>query len=267
MKEIKQWITVNGQHIPIYEDESKADAINRSIAEYNEDVKERQIAKNKEQSDELNGKLTKEQKLEALRQQMDEAKGLIAKSKIKTEIDMLKADWQGTKEEWLEYKKKEHEKAVNESIARQKAELEAKRKKEDAAKKNLEHELKTQPKHKVDQYKIVQQTNPMNDDYHVGIRKPSDIKTWDEALKSAKDDDAFAWGDFSENDAKKALQSGKITIYSSYPIKQGVFVSTSKVQSEQYAGGKGNKVYSKVVPLEDVAWINGDEGQFAKLKK
>ena len=266
-RQIKDWITVNGKHIPLYEGESKEDAVNRAIAKHNEEVKEKQIAKNKEQSDELSGKTSKEQKLAELQKQMDDAKGLLAKAKIKTEMEMLKADWKGTKEEWLEHKKAEHDKAVNESLAKHKAEVEAKRKKEEDAKRNLEHELKTQPKNKVEQYKIVQQTNPMNDDYHVGIRKPSDIKTWKEAVVSSKNDDAFAWGDFSENDAKKALQSGKITIYSSYPIKQGVFVSTSRVQSEQYAGGKGKKVYSKVVPLEDVAWINGDEGQFAKLKK
>ena len=73
-------------------------------------------------------------------------------------------------------------------------------------------------------------------------------------------------GIFSRKDAENALRDGKITIYSSYPIKQGTFVSTSKIQSEQYAGGKGSKVYSKTIPLSDVAWINGDEGQFAKIR-
>lgn len=55
-KEIKQWITINGQHVPIFEGESKQDAVNRAIAKNNEDVKEKQIAKNKEQADKLNGK-------------------------------------------------------------------------------------------------------------------------------------------------------------------------------------------------------------------
>ena len=80
-----------------------------------------------------------------------------------------------------------------------------------------------------------------------------------------KDDESFSWGDFSKEDAEKALKSGEITIYSSYDIKQGTFVSTSKVQAEEYAGGK--KVYEKTVKLNEVAWINGDEGQYAKVGK
>ena len=55
-REIKQWITMNGQHIPIYDGESKQDAVNRAIADKNEKTKESQIAKNKEQADRLNGK-------------------------------------------------------------------------------------------------------------------------------------------------------------------------------------------------------------------
>lgn len=29
----------------------------------------------------------------------------------------------------------------------------------------------------------------------------------------------------------------------------------------------GGKVYSKEVPINEVAWINGDEGQYANIKK
>lgn len=114
------------------------------------------------------------------------------------------------------------------------------------------------------QFDIIQKTNPMLDEYHVGIRKPQDIKTFDEVVN---DEESFVWGDFSKEDAEKALKEGEITIYSSKPIKQGVFVSTSKIQAEQYAGGVGKKIHSKKVKLEDVAWINGDEGQFASIGK
>ena len=104
----------------------------------------------------------------------------------------------------------------------------------------------------------------MQDEFHVGIRSPKDIKTFAEAIK---DEESFSWGDFSQEDAQRALKSGEIMIYSSYPIRQGIFVSTSKRQAEEYAGGIGKKVYSKKIPLNDVAWINGDEGQFAKIKE
>lgn len=112
------------------------------------------------------------------------------------------------------------------------------------------------------QLDIINKTNPMLDDVHVGIRTVEDILDFSDTIN---DEESFVWGDFSREDAKKALEKGKITIYSSYPIKNGVFVSTSKIQAEEYAGGPGSKVFSKEVPLNNVAWISGDEGQFAKV--
>lgn len=259
------WITVNGVHVPLFEGESKQDAINRAIAKHNEDKKSSDITKAKEEAD----KLSREQKIAELEKQKEQTLGLLAKAKIQTEIDMLKANWKGTKEEWIAQRNAKLEAERKQKEAEYKAKKEAEEKerrdKEEAVRKNLEHELKTQPKDKVEQYKIIQRTNPMLDDYHTGIRKPSDIKTWEEVLKSK--DEQFTWGDFSRKDAEKAMATGKITIYSSYPIKQGVFVSTSKAQSQEYAGGKGGRLYSKTVPLSKVAWISGDEGQFADLEE
>ena len=65
-REVDQWITVNGKHIPIYKGESKQDAINRAIAKRNEDNKDKQIANNKKQSDELNKKTLMQRNAEAL---------------------------------------------------------------------------------------------------------------------------------------------------------------------------------------------------------
>lgn len=112
------------------------------------------------------------------------------------------------------------------------------------------------------QLSILLQTNPMTDDYHCGIRSISDIKTFDEAIQ---DDESFAYGDYSYDDAKRDLARGKVRIYSSYPIKNGTFVSTSFNMAHAYAGKQ--KVYSKVVPLIYVAWLNADEGEFAKVTK
>ena len=109
------------------------------------------------------------------------------------------------------------------------------------------------------QLEIVKNANPMTDNYHVGIRSAADIKTFEEAMK---DGESFFYGDFDITDAEKALKSGEITVYSSKPIEQGGFVSTSQNMARDYAGG--GKVYSKKVELDDVAWINGDEGQYAK---
>ena len=110
------------------------------------------------------------------------------------------------------------------------------------------------------QYEVIKRTNPMTDDYHVGIRSADDIKTFAETIN---DDESFVWGDYSREDARRDLAKNEITIYSSYPIENGVFVSTSRRQAQEYAGGRGAKVYERTVPLDYVAWINGDEGQFA----
>ena len=114
------------------------------------------------------------------------------------------------------------------------------------------------------QYQIIQETNPMWDEYHTGIRSPKEIKTFAEV---AEDPDSFTWGDFTREDAQKALRDGTVRVYSSYAIKNGVFVSTSYQQALEYAGNDPARVHSRVVALDSVAWINGDEGQYAKVYK
>ena len=115
------------------------------------------------------------------------------------------------------------------------------------------------------QFDIVNKANPMLDDYHTGIRSAKDIKTWEEVLElNDEDEGQFAWGDYTREDAKRDLEKGTIKVYSSKPIKNGNFVSTSLSQAKDYAGS--GKVYSKEVNLSDVAWLNGDEGQLATTK-
>jgi hypothetical protein len=112
------------------------------------------------------------------------------------------------------------------------------------------------------QLEIIQKNNKMEDDYHTGIRNIKDIKTFEEAIQ---DNESFVYGDYSLEDAQRDLGRQKVTVYSSKPISQGGFVSTSKNMAQDYAG-KG-KVYSKEVSINDVAWINGDEGQYANINQ
>lgn len=117
---------------------------------------------------------------------------------------------------------------------------------------------------KQQQLEIIQKTNPMTDDYHVGIRTVNDIKSAREAFETQVDEDEdYVYPDFTQADGMKALETGKITIYSSKPIANGVFVSPSRMMANDYAGG--GRVYSETVGIDDVAWINSGEGQFAKL--
>lgn len=116
---------------------------------------------------------------------------------------------------------------------------------------------------KREQYNIIQKYNPAPEgSNYVWVRSPDDIKTFAEAIN---DDESFVWGDYSKEDAIRDLKRNKVTVYSSYPIGQGVFVSTSFNQARDYAGD-GSKVYSKEVSPDSVAWINGDEGQYAQVE-
>jgi len=112
------------------------------------------------------------------------------------------------------------------------------------------------------QFELITNGNPFNSELgnHTWIKDVSDIKTYEEVWQ----EEGEIYGitpDFSKKDAIDALNSGKIVVYSSYPIKNGTFVSPSKMEAMNYAGG--NKVYSKVVNLEDVAWIDPTQGQYA----
>lgn len=112
--------------------------------------------------------------------------------------------------------------------------------------------------HKEKQFQITQKYNPMNDDYHTGIRSADDILSFEEAME----EEAYT-PDYTEEMADNALRKGKITVYSSYPISQGVFVTPSKMEAQNYAGN--GKVYSKTVGIDDVAWIDTIEGQYANV--
>ena len=118
------------------------------------------------------------------------------------------------------------------------------------------------------QLDIINRTNPAHDDYHTWIRTTDDIKTLQEAVDEVKAEDAdynlSTYPDVTDDMINEALQSGKITIYSSKPIKEGAFVTPSKMQAKDYAGG--GRIYSKQVPINDVAWINTDEGMFAPVE-
>ena len=108
--------------------------------------------------------------------------------------------------------------------------------------------------------------NPMLDDYHTGIRSIDDIHTFQELY----DEEILNGATYDEPkslyvpDIEEILKKGTITVYSSYPIKQGVFVTPSKVEGRSYSGGK--PIHSRRVRLTDVAWIDFNEGQYAKVK-
>jgi hypothetical protein len=116
---------------------------------------------------------------------------------------------------------------------------------------------------KQQQLEIIEATNPAPNETLTWIRSTDDIRTAEEVFS----DPESLTPDFTADDAKKALDAGEITVYSSNPIKDGSFVTPSRMEAESYAGGRGQKIYSKKVNLSDVAWIDELQGQYAKVKK
>lgn len=111
--------------------------------------------------------------------------------------------------------------------------------------------------------------NPAPNDINTWIRSTDDILTAEEAFENTLNDNSdffedSMYPDFTAEDMRNALDVGEITVYSSYPIKKGVFITPSRMNAEGYAGGE--KIYSKTVKLTDVAWIDESEGQYAPVR-
>lgn len=106
--------------------------------------------------------------------------------------------------------------------------------------------------------------NPAPNDYNTWVRTTDDILTAEEAFRETLVSNDSMYPDFTDDDMQKAIEDGVITVYSSYPIKKGVFVTPSFMNAEEYAGG--GKVYSKTIKLTDVAWIDESEGQYTPVK-
>ena len=119
---------------------------------------------------------------------------------------------------------------------------------------------------KQQQLQTILNTNPASkDNRHTWIRTVDDIKTYQESLIeyfTPNETNYDLTPDFKDKDVRQALKTNKITIYSSYPIQPGVFVTPSRMEAQSYAGN--NNVYSKYVELSDVAWIDPLQGQYAK---
>lgn len=115
---------------------------------------------------------------------------------------------------------------------------------------------------KAAQFAIIRDSNAADDSYHTWIRSAAEIKTLSETLADPE------WAEYDEYDpdytrqmAEDAVRTGKITVYSSYKIGNGVFVTPSRMEAESYSGE--GKVYSKTVNVADVAWIDPTQGQYA----
>lgn len=123
------------------------------------------------------------------------------------------------------------------------------------------------PRH-IKQAELINKYNPAPDSYHTWVRTADDIHNFEDTLKAPLFDEDFIGNDFDDSYtwdmAQDAIKNGEIDVYSSYPIENGTFVTPSYMEAQSYAGN--NNVYSKKVPLQDVAWIDERQGQYAPIK-
>ena len=118
--------------------------------------------------------------------------------------------------------------------------------------------------YKEKQLKIILENNPAEDDEHCWIRSVDDILTFEESMDSDGYEGYEEYApDYTRADAKEALKTGRIRVYSSKKITLGIFVSASKMDAGSYS--EDGSVFSKDVSIRDVAWIDALQGQYAPL--
>ena len=115
---------------------------------------------------------------------------------------------------------------------------------------------------KEEQLAIILNENPAEDDFHTWIRSIDDILTFEEVWQDAVYD---LYPDYTTEDVKKALATGEITVYSSKPIVNGIFVTPSAMEAAAYLGDQ--TIYKATLNIKDVAWIDDSQGQLATGNK
>ena len=233
-----------------------------SNTDLQQNVIQNQLKTQGQQITQQENKMPQNGNMQQLQQRLQELKnidtsemGLLEKSKIKSEIRALEEGYTSV-DEWRKANEIKKQEAIKE-YNKQKIQKELK--------KDFSSFNSLADNHKQQQLDIINKNNPADDDMHTWIRSTDDIKNFEEAFFEDGEYSGLD-PDFTEKMANKAKETGKITVYSSYPIEQGVFVSPSVMEASQYAGGDSNKLYSKEVNINDIAWIDGAEGQYAKVE-
>ncbi len=134
-----------------------------------------------------------------------------------------------------------------------------------SSKKNAE-KFSLDEEYKERQFNIIERENPAPNSYLTWVRSVEDILTLSETLTL---DDYFGEESFdpdlSIEDIKNAIETGRVTVYSSYPIENGVFVSPSRMEAESYSGN--GMVYERNTDIKNIAWIDPTQGMYAEISE
>lgn len=120
---------------------------------------------------------------------------------------------------------------------------------------------------KAEKLKVISKNNPAPDDFHTWIRTEDDILDFPTARRYTLEDigDVSSYPDVTKEMLDEAERTGKIRLFSSRPFSLGGFVTPSQMQAKDYAGKE--KIYEGIFDIDDIAWINADEGQIARMPK
>ena len=127
-----------------------------------------------------------------------------------------------------------------------------------AIQKGLEEKRQRDKQRQLD---VINRTNPAPNSYNTWVRSVEDIKTLVEAVREPEWDGDVYNEDWTRAQALAAIEKDSVTLYSSQPIKNGVFVTPSRMEAESYSGD--GRVYTKTVSPDKVAWIDPTQGQYA----
>ena len=117
--------------------------------------------------------------------------------------------------------------------------------------------------HKEAQLRIIQEKSPAPNSYNTWIRSIEDVHTLDEVLEDPEWNYNEFNPDYTREMAREALRKGAIRVYSSNPIADGIFVTPSAMEAASYAGER--HIYSEMVSVKDIAWIDPTQGQYAPV--
>ena len=115
---------------------------------------------------------------------------------------------------------------------------------------------------KEEQLAVILKENPAEDEFHTWIRSIDDILTFEEVWQ---DDIYNLYPDYTAEDVEKALDTGVITVYSSKPIVNDIFVTPSAMEAAAYSGDQ--TIYKATLNTKDVSWIDDSQGQLATGNK
>ena len=252
------WRTIGGKRVFIKDGEDLKTAMKKSGKFKKNEMNDKDEKKNTKMTDE-----EREKKIKELEKKKEETVGFLQKGAIQEEIDMLKDNFEGTKEEYREHLSKEREKRLKEYEEEKQERLKIKKEQE-----NEENERGYKMAHRPSKGAtlddITSSVENENDDYSPAM--PKDFYEHPEYYGNMND--VSYKESFEAIKKARGNKDGTVTIYratTGETINDGDWITLSKSYAEHHnntwLGDKG-KVIKMEVPIKDVRFAGDDFNEF-----